>query len=407
MTSPSRYRPRILFVSEAVTLAHLARPLALASALAEDEYDVHLAVGDAFETVVKQSAITRHTITNLSRTELIKRVRRGAPLFDRATLEREVVEDQALIRALQPDLIIGDFRLSLGVSARICRVPYAGISNAYWSPSVASWYEVPPTLFTRVCPLPLAQFFFDHAQTHIFAHHTRPYNQVRAHYGLPPIPPTLTHLYTDADHMLYADPPDLFRGPQYLANEHFLGFMPWSLEAPHPSTIEFPNTHEPLCYVALGSSGAHHLTEKIIQAFGALPVRALIGRDAHLVDVPLSPNVRLTPLLSAATIAEKADLLIINGGSTMTSHAITAGKPIIGISDNIDALLNMQRIVASGIGLSFRTDRFTSRMFADGVMRILTDPTFRTAAQLLQRSAAQHDFRRNIRSFISSVTGIQ
>ena len=35
-------RKRILFFAEAVTLAHIARPLALASALSADEYDIVL-----------------------------------------------------------------------------------------------------------------------------------------------------------------------------------------------------------------------------------------------------------------------------------------------------------------------------------------------------------------------------
>ena len=37
-------------------------------------------------------------------------------------------------RLFQPDLVIGDFRLSLSVSARVAGVPYIAIANSWWSP---------------------------------------------------------------------------------------------------------------------------------------------------------------------------------------------------------------------------------------------------------------------------------
>ena len=49
-------------------------------------------------------------------------------------MRRDIGHDQALIEAVQPDVIIGDFRLSLAASARRAGVPYAALTNAYWSP---------------------------------------------------------------------------------------------------------------------------------------------------------------------------------------------------------------------------------------------------------------------------------
>ena len=42
--------------------------------------------------------------------------------------------DLALIKSYRPDLIVGDFRLSLSISARVAGIPYAAISSAHWSP---------------------------------------------------------------------------------------------------------------------------------------------------------------------------------------------------------------------------------------------------------------------------------
>ena len=43
------HRPRVLFVAEAVTLAHVARPAALLEALDPVEYELHLASAPRFD----------------------------------------------------------------------------------------------------------------------------------------------------------------------------------------------------------------------------------------------------------------------------------------------------------------------------------------------------------------------
>ena len=64
--------------------------------------------------------------SNRQRFDARRRGRRNS--YDAETLKRYVDADLAIIRQAQPDLIIGDFRLSLSVSARLAGVPYATIS---------------------------------------------------------------------------------------------------------------------------------------------------------------------------------------------------------------------------------------------------------------------------------------
>ena len=45
-------KKRILFISEAVSLAHISRPLVLAESLDLDEYEVHFACGEKYKDFI-------------------------------------------------------------------------------------------------------------------------------------------------------------------------------------------------------------------------------------------------------------------------------------------------------------------------------------------------------------------
>ena len=68
-------------------------------------------------------------------------------------LRAYVDDDLALLEAVRPDVVIGDFRLSLSVSARVAGIPYVNVTNAYWSPYARPHFEVPNLALTRLVGL--------------------------------------------------------------------------------------------------------------------------------------------------------------------------------------------------------------------------------------------------------------
>jgi UDP:flavonoid glycosyltransferase YjiC (YdhE family) len=86
---------------------------------------------------------------------------RGSPIYDAASLDRYVEEDLRVIKRFRPDVIVGDFRISLGISARLAKVPYVNVTNAYWSPYAKIRHVVPEITPARALPLALAQPVFE------------------------------------------------------------------------------------------------------------------------------------------------------------------------------------------------------------------------------------------------------
>ena len=128
------HKKRILFFAEAVTLAHVARPLSLARSLDPREHDVLVACDPRFENLSPDLPFPVRPISTIPTDRFLKSLDSGSPVYDVDTLRSYVSEDLEVIREFEPDVVIGDFRLSLSVSARLAGVPYMAITDACWSP---------------------------------------------------------------------------------------------------------------------------------------------------------------------------------------------------------------------------------------------------------------------------------
>jgi UDP:flavonoid glycosyltransferase YjiC (YdhE family) len=132
---------KILLMAHDVTLAHLG-PLRLAEGLIADGHDVTLAASAESARFLKDFPGRVHTLAPTGKARFIDNLAKGRPVFDFESLKRFAEEDEALLTALRPDLVIGDFRITLSISARRAGIPYATITNAYWHPALEPRFVV-------------------------------------------------------------------------------------------------------------------------------------------------------------------------------------------------------------------------------------------------------------------------
>ncbi len=377
-------RKKILFIAEAVTLAHIGRPLALAASLDRAEYDVHFACADGYEFCFAGADLVRWTIRSISSKQFLQALADGKPVYDSATLAGYVEQDLQLLREIRPDVVVGDFRLSLSVSARLAGVPYVALINAYWSPYVRQRYTVPSLPLTRFLPIALADTLFKLARPLAFALHTIPLNRVRRRHGLPSLGWDLNRVYTDADHTLYADVAELFPPHDLPSSHRFIGPVLWSPPLPLPPWWQQLPPERPLVYVTVGSSGQGAILPAVLQALAGLPVTVLAATVGRVALDQVPDNARVADFLPGEEAARRAALVICNGGSPTSHQALAAGVPVIGIADNLDQFLNMQGIVAAGAGALLRVDRFDGAAVRQAAQALLATPAASLAAQRLQ-----------------------
>lgn len=397
-------RKRVLFVAEAVTLAHVARPAALLAALDTQRYDTFFACDARARRFVTMADERFRPLPSLAADRFADRLRRGVPVYETEELQGYVAADRALFEQLRPDIVVGDFRLSLSVSARLAGLPYAAISNAYWSPWAADRSLPLPVLpWTGRVPLALAQRAFDLVQPLVLAPHCRPLNRVRSAHGLPPLPADLRRIYTDADHTLYADSPALFPTPGAPANHRHLGPVIWSPPVPDPLWWTELRCELPIVYVTMGSSGRVELLDLVFDALADLNVEVVASTAGAALRGGQRPRVKVADYLPGAKVAARAALVVCNGGSPTAQQAIAGGAPVLGICANMDQMLNMRGLVAASLGTALRADRLTVRAIRAAAQALLAGDKAADAAAFT--SAAGPDSLHAFAAFIDSQLG--
>jgi UDP:flavonoid glycosyltransferase YjiC (YdhE family) len=385
-----KQRKCVLFVMEAVTLAHVARPIALANALDREEFEVVFACASRYRNFFPPSREV-HEIFSVTSEEFLDALANGRPLYDVHTLRRYVTEDVRVLERVQPSVVVGDFRLSLAVSARHVRVPYVSLCNAYWSPYARPKFELPSHPLDRAVGRRVASAIFRIARPIAFAYHALPMNRLRREFGLEGGSLDLRRVYTDADHVAYVDIPELI--PTYdLPNHHsYIGPVLWSPPVSLPTWWSALGTGSPIVYVTMGSSGDAALIPQIIEALALLPVIVVISTAGTPIPPTVPRNVYCADYLPGDLIAKRAQLVVCNGGSPTSQQALSQGVPVVGITSNMDQFLNMYFVVARGAGLRLRSDELSVHELRARAEEILKNESFRSAAIRLAAQMRAYD----------------
>ncbi len=378
----SNSRRKVLFFAEGATLAHVVRPLALARELDPDQFDITFCRPPAFQWLTTGAQFRVIDLCCQESSVFARRLDYGWPLYSFNMLTHYVQDDLALIDDVRPDVIVGDFRLSLSVSARLRSVPYITICDAYWSPERPLRPPLPVLGFTRFTPLPVAELLFRHVSGLAFQLHARPLERLRARYGLPSLGGDLRRCYTDADFRLFANFPLLFPEVRPNANAEFIGPITW-----FPDTVAKPDgldSNEPLIYLTLGSSGNPRLLERVIPVLEQTGCRVLVATAGKPFSFkPSSARTQVFDFLPGNAVCQKATLVVCNGGSPTTNQALVSGVPVLGIAQNMDQFLNMQAIEAYGAGGVIRADRVDRGRLCSIIEALMHTPTYGDRAREL------------------------
>lgn len=388
-------RRRILFIGEAVTLAHVVRPVVLARALDPARYEIVLACDDRYLKLFGELSFAWRPLATIPTVKFLDNLAKGRPVYDVETLRAYVRDDLALIEAVKPDLVVGDFRISLGVSARVAGVPYLTLTNAYWGPYSQLPFPLPEHPMTRIFGVGLSQAFFDLARPLVFALHAWPLNRVRREYGLLALDHDVRKTYTDADETLYADIPEFVPTTPLPPNHHWLGPILWSPKIEPPDWWTKLPDDQPIIYVVLGSSGENERAlPTILQGLAELPVTVIAATAGCPLAGQPPPNAYVADFLPGVEAAARAALVICNGGSLATQQALAAGVPVLGVASNMDQHLNMLCLERASTGKRLRVGQLSPDQVRQMVERLLSNGRYRQAASALRDIVRCHDTER-------------
>lgn len=400
-------RRRVLFVAEALTLAHAVRLVTLAESLDPSRWDVHLATDPRYGAIIGTLPFPVHLVQSMPSEQFVRAISRGTPIFSESTLAGYVEDDLRLIGQLEPDAVIGDFRISLGVSARVAAIPFVNVTNAYWSPYAKIRHVVPEIEPVRWFGATLGQPLFDVLRPLGHALHTLPVNRVRRRYGLSPLASDFRAALTDGDVVCYADIPEVVPVTSAIPENHrFIGPVPWSPRVPLPEwwdDVVVRAAERPAVYVSLGSSGPPETLQLVLDALESLPVIVIAATAGHARKLRSPGNAFLADYLPGDTVSKLARAVVCNGGSPACYQALAAGKPVVGLATNMDQFLNMAAVEDAGCGRLLRSASCTAESAREAVREAMEDSFLQARAIEIMKRIAQYPAARMFADSLASL----
>jgi UDP:flavonoid glycosyltransferase YjiC (YdhE family) len=374
-------RPRLLFVAEAISLSQVVRLASLATGVDRTRYDVHFACGPFDDVAFAGSDLEPLPLFTIERHRALRKIDRGERLYETSLLDRYVEEELALFDRVRPDLVVGDFRLSLAVSARLRGIPFATLINAYMSPfAVRDAFPIPDHPIVSLLGLARAARYWPKALPIAFAHFVAPLDEVRKRHGLPPTGGLLEAL-VDADFTFYPDVPEVCPTRDLPRTHRYLGPILWSPPLPVPEAGERFRADRPLVYVTIGSSGRHAGLKAVLRVIGEFPVNAVLATAGRFEVPDAPPNVQVVDFTPGDLVARRASFVVTNGGASTSYQALAEGKPILGVPSNLDQYLSMTAIERARAGRLVRSGEATPRAMREALAELLESEELREGAR--------------------------
>ncbi|MFC1672019.1 glycosyltransferase [Planctomycetota bacterium] len=383
---------RVLFVGEAVTLAHVVRPLELAKSLDGDLYDVVFSCDERYRHIVERSDLSYHPLDSIPSETFLRRVYNAESLYKIDELEKYVRDDLKMISDVRPDVVVGDFRLSLDISCSVSGVPYVALSNVHWSPHSTIPCPVPEHPVVKLCGVTVSSWILRVALPVFFWVQTPGINRLRKKFGLPPLR-NAQEVFTRGTRTLYMDIPELYDADFLSDSEHCIGPVNWVPDIPLPEWWNEIDFHKRVVFVSPGSSGDADVIRETITTLRDMDLEVIVATAGRFDRSELPGDVHSADFIPGLAAAEVSDIVICNGGSGMVYQSLTKGTPVLGIPSNIDQFYVMEAVERQRAGELVRASRATPKAIKTAVEGMLSNESYGNEARRMRRHIRNRDSR--------------
>ena len=348
-------KKKVLFFGEIFTASHYLRPLALANLLDKNKYDIYFACQHKKDTIQLKINSNIHwielktSVTPLQFEEAIKNHRHPqSPQI----IEQNILEDIEVINKICPDVVIGDHKISLGISCPFLEMPLISLSNIFWTKYDKEKFITCPDMEKfEFLPKQLSSLLFKILFPIISKRTLKTINSFKKNYHQEPYY-SLDQSYAPGSTIFFMDFHSLFENQKMDCNHKVIGPVIPKLTEEHQHWINQLNTDKKIIYVSMGSSGNHEHLTKILDTLKEIDATIIVSSSKINLQHNLPKNyVIKNYLIPTHLILPKADLVISHGGSPVIYEALCNRVPSIGIPSNLDQWLGIMQFNKLGLAV--------------------------------------------------------
>ena len=386
---------RIALFADGGFLAHTTRVLEVGRALrTRFGHEVLFCCDGPYARLLTQAGFPVRPVYSVDREETLRLARRAGACdlrWWRQVAEDSVRSDLEAIDELKPDLVVGDLRMSLTTSARARGVPLVSLTNGAWTSRFAEPISVPDGhLSEKILGKKLSAALFPVLKRLLIWYWARGFDGVRQRLGLPKLD-TMYELI-EGDLTLLADLPEYFPIVPSPPTFRYVGPIRFREALPRPKWLGKLTRDRPTLYFTMGSTGDARFFSEAVRVFGDSEYQVLIT-TAELPSEQFAQhsNIFVEKLADGDALMAASHVTITHGGNGTIYQALGQGVPVIGIPTMFDQEINLSRVEKLGAGRRMRLRDCKGESLKQAVESILNTPSYRHAAQKLQRRIAAMD----------------
>lgn len=393
---------------EGTVLAHVGRALAIADALQRRAgLEVCFAASGEHAGRLARTGRDVFPVHTRSRAQLLARLKKGGSAFDEAELREYVRDEVRVLGEVKPDAVVGDFRPSLGVSARHLGIPYFCVTNAVWTRYCAFKLDPPESwLPTKVLGKTLLRTVAPLIEPAVFRHYARAFNKVRRAYGLP-AQEDIRDCMCSEDLTLVADAPELFPAAGLPAHFQYIGPVLWEPHEAEPEWLSELEPGRPVIYLTMGSTGPLEQIKAIGRRLLDMGLQVVCTTATETPDLlPGERDFYAVRYCPGGKLCELASVVVCHAGNGTIYQALIHGTPVVGVPEFHDQDFNMQRVEALGLGRRAAPGRKLAENVVAAVETVLADPTYAERVRAIQQALNSANAPQNAARAIAGFLGM-
>lgn len=393
---------KVLFFCEAVSMAHVVRNLVLAKTLDKKKYDIFFACGKSYKNIIEKENYKVNEVYSISNQEFNKKLYYGKVLYDKKTIRRYIKDELKILKKIKPDICVGDFRLTLGISCAELKIPYINVINSYWSPyseNYKNYYPSYETIYKKIFGYKITELFFKYLFLRLIMQKLiKPFQEECIKNNLIP-PKTLREMYCYADYVLYAEPSSIGVVKNIPKNHNYIGGIHWQPDIKLPESLMKIPENKIKIYASNSSTGK--FSEKELSYFDD-DVFVIFASGKEKISIPKTKNRMSFDFLPALEILKKVDIAVVNG-SLPSFQAFSKAVPVIIMPHNMDQYLFGKIIQGKKIGIMIRKDQFNKESLKNTINELCKNPVYKENLKKISKKMKEDNIGENFNSFLREI----
>jgi MGT family glycosyltransferase len=385
----SETHQHLLMLPNAIAQSHHTRLILIAQELQSRGVEVAFAYPEE-HPLLKQHNFPVYQVPDAAITDFSSNV---FAAYTPDLVEKCVQAELDIINQFKPDAIIGDFRLTAGITAKLARIPYISVVNGYmtdyFNPVEAMIPQATRSLEHKIATV--AAKAIQHKQKRDLA---IPFRAVARQHGIKSLQSLYDFLTGDLTLIVdlpafcpLEDLPDQFR---------YVGPLIWDgLNGTIPGYLAELDPQKSIIYATTGNTGQRRLIELVIAAFREDPAFEVVittGAFINPQEFPKVANIHLEVFIPGSAILKRAQAVIHCGGNGTVYQALKQGVPAIVVPFNNDQLINAWLVKKHCLGIPLSISELTGNELKLMVKKLLSNTKI---------SQSVHDFK----ALLSDVNG--